>query len=206
MSNQVIQSLCNGCGRETAHDVVWRDARPFALPDGSVEEKKTIAVRCRGCEDCSIRKEIWLHDLGEDEELQNVFYVPPRRWGRPPSWLSKLEGTEPDLKSLLDEVYSATNKDQVRLLSMGIRSALDVVMIKILCGDVGGFEEKLNEMVRKGHLTITQKENLEVVIDAGSASTHRNFKPPEDLLQQMVAVLENLIHQHYVTRPIMLAP
>jgi len=123
--------------------------------------------------------------------------------GRPPTWLNALEEVEPDLKALLEEVYSATNDKQVRLLSMGVRAVLDHVMTKILGADVGGFEEKLKHMVKNDHLTKKQKDNLEIVIDAGSASTHRNFKPPEALIKQMVAVLENLIHEHYVTSPML---
>jgi hypothetical protein len=124
-------------------------------------------------------------------------------WRRAPDWLKEIESTDPDLKGILDEVYSATNDKQVRLLSMGVRSALDYVMTKIIGKDIGSFERKLNEMVEQGHLTERQKVNLNVVIDAGSASTHRSFRPPRQLLEEMVTMMENIIRDHYITGPML---
>jgi hypothetical protein len=65
--------------------------------------------------------------------------------------------------------------------------------------DLGPFEVKLTEMVKRGHLTRKQKENLETVIDAGSASSHRAFRPPRQLLDQMLTVMESMIREHYLT-------
>ena len=101
------------------------------------------------------------------------------------------------------QVWRATNVEQVRLLSMGVRSALDHVMEKILGADMGSFSAKLNEMVKRGHLTSTQKDNLETVIDAGSASAHRGFRPSQDLLDEMLAVMESVIRDHYITGPML---
>jgi Domain of unknown function (DUF4145) len=115
-----------------------------------------------------------------------------------------LKENDPDLKGLLDEVYSATNDKQVRLLSMGVRSALDHVMTKILGADVGSFSAKLDEMVKQNHITSRQRDNLHIVIEAGSASTHRSFKPPQALLDEMLAVTESIIRDHYITGPMLM--
>jgi hypothetical protein len=105
-----------------------------------------------------------------------VIYEPPRSWWRRPSWLADLDKVAPELKTLLDEIYSATNDQQFRLLAMGVRTALDYVMTHMV-GDIGSFEKKLNMMVEKGHLSRDRKQMLEIVIDAGSAAAHRGFKP-----------------------------
>ncbi len=68
---------------------------------------------------------------------------------------------------------------------------------------MGSFSAKLNEMVKRGHLTSTQKDNLETVIDAGSASAHRGFRPSQDLLDEMLAVMESVIRDHYITGPML---
>jgi dihydroxyacetone kinase DhaKLM complex PTS-EIIA-like component DhaM len=86
---------------------------------------------------------------------------------------------------------------------MGVRSALDHVMDKILGADMGSFEANLHEMVKRGHITANQRDNLAIVIDAGSASTHRGFRPPRDLLDEMLAVMENIIRAHYITGPML---
>lgn len=76
-------------------------------------------------------------------------------------------------------------------------------MTRILGGDAGGFEAKLDEMVKQDHLTPKQRENLAIVIDAGSASTHRGFRPPRQLVEEMVIVMENVVREHYVTGPML---
>jgi hypothetical protein len=172
-----------------------------------VAEKKTLVVRCRGCGDYAIREDNWyfsgLPEPETENELVSVNYSPPRNWRRPPNWLENILEIDPDLKGMLDEVYSATNSLQVRLLSMGVRSALDHTMTRILEGDFGSFEAKLDEMVARGHLTQKQRENLDIVIDAGSASTHRNFRPPQELQEEMLSVMESVIREHYITGPML---
>jgi hypothetical protein len=78
---------------------------------------------------------------GFDDVIER--YEPPRLWRRAPDWLRSLHDDDPDLKELLDEVYSATNDKQVRLLSMGVRSALDYVMTKILGADWAPSQQNL---------------------------------------------------------------
>jgi hypothetical protein len=114
-----------------------------------------------------------------------------------------LEDLDPDLTALLKEVYSAANDDQAKLLSMGIRASLDHLMSKMIGGDVGGFEQKLSEMVKQDHLTKSQKESLEVVIDAGSASSHRGYRPSKELIVTMLMTMEGLIQNHYITGPML---
>jgi hypothetical protein len=41
------------------------------------------------------------------------------------------------------------------------------------------------------------------VINASSASAHRGFKPPKDLLEEMLAVMEGIILNHYITGPML---
>ena len=86
---------------------------------------------------------------------------------------------------------------------MGVRAVLDRVMTLILNGDTGTFKNKLNKMVSENKFTQTQAENIEIVIDAGSASSHRAFKPSQELLEEMVIVMENLVREHYITGPML---
>jgi Domain of unknown function (DUF4145) len=195
--------FCNACGRETDHDVVWRNIESAESPSEELFEIELLILRCRGCKECTI--------LQREREVTAAFappdvtetYEPPRLWRRAPDWLPSLQELDPDLKALLDEIYSATNAKQLRLLSMGVRSALDYVMTKILAADLGSFSAKLDEMVKRGHIASKQRDHLAIVIDAGSAATHRGFKPPQDLLDQMLAVMESVIRDHYITGPML---
>jgi hypothetical protein len=201
----VIRSWCNSCCRETDHEVTHIDElSSFEAPDHAVEEK-SVVVSCRGCKDVSIRKETWYFDLVPHEEneggqLTGVIFSPPRLWRRPPNWLPRLEPAEPDLCDILNEIYLATHDGQVRLLATGVRTALDYVMTQII-GDVGDFPAKLREMVAHGHLSSKQKDMLDTVIDAASATAHRGFKPDRALLEEMVDTMETVIRDHYLTGP-----
>lgn len=104
---------------------------------------------------------------------------------------------------LLEEVYSAAHSGQVRLLSMGIRSVLDRMMTMVLDGNVSSFQEKLNGMVAKGHLAAEQASIIEIIIDAGSASAHRGFKPARELLEEMLNVMEGLVRERYISGPML---
>lgn len=160
-------------------------------------------VRCRGCSECALREEELYFNEWEARNLTAVRYKPPRLWRRSPDWLPSLEGMDEVLHDLLGEVYSAVNDEQTRLLSMGVRTALDHVMTKILGADLGNFQQKLDEMVKRRHLTPTQRTNLDIVIEAGSASSHRGFQPRRELLEEMVGVMEGIIREHYITGPML---
>jgi hypothetical protein len=60
-------------------------------------------------------------------------------------------------------------------------------------------------MVAKGNLTAKQTEMLATVIDAGSAAAHRGYKPPKELLREMVITMETVIRDHYLTGPLLRA-
>jgi hypothetical protein len=211
VSEKIIDSWCNSCGRDTAHDIVHlENIATFETPDSEITARK-VAVRCRGCKELAIRNEEWHYDRTPDPLIDNedrvsltvTSYSPPRLWRRRPEWVKELEQTEPDLNDLLNELYLAANDHQVRLLATGVRSALDYVMTKIV-GDVGDFPAKLRAMVNAGHLTQKQSEMLDTVIDTGSAAAHRGFKPPKELLQEMMQVMETVIRDHYLTGPLLI--
>jgi hypothetical protein len=204
---KVIHSQCNLCKRQTEHDVLDIRETSDDGPNGEVNSITNYALRCRGCRDFSARIEQWYFDGAPVEDnrptLTRVEFQPLRLWAWPPEWIGELEALDSDLFGLLTEIYSAANDEQVRLLSMGTRTALDHLMTVVLCADYGPFEKKLSEMVTKGHLTAKQKDELETVIDAGSASSHRAFRPPRQLIQAMLATMEGLVQNHYITGPML---
>lgn len=204
MTDNVVTAPCNLCGHNTEHDVIFRK-NTSTNQEISQANSITEVLSCRGCRDISVRKINFSERNANivQEYMDESQYIPPRLWRRPPNWLVELEQYDPDLKDLLEEVYSATHSKQMRLLSMGVRSALDYVMRLILKKDDGSFQQKLSDMVREGHLTSNQAGNIEIVIDAGSAATHRGFKPPRELLEEMVTVMENLVREYYITGPML---
>ena len=208
MSHDQVGSWCNACHRETSHDVRLNEAESRDDDESSsrVVTTEVAIIRCRGCGTWSIRHKRSVHDRGHapEEGIASVILEPARTWRRRPDWLSQLEADEPSIAALMDEVYRAANDGQHRLLSMGVRAVLDLVMLQVV-GDIGSFEQKLGAMVQSGHLSPRQKDMLETVIDAGSAASHRGFKPARDLPEQMLVVMETIVRDHFVTNPMLQA-
>lgn len=192
-----MQCPCNTCSINTEHNVLYSELLPVQDSDDLIIEKSIFVLRCRGCKTATIREDL----RGFDDQVQTV-YKPPRLWTRSPVWIQKLEELDDNIYNLLVEVYSAANDEQFRLLAMGVRAVLDHLMTRIV-GDIGSFERKLSDMVTKAHISSRQKEMLDIVIDAGSAAAHRGYKPPRDLLEQMVAVMETIVRDHYITGPML---
>jgi len=132
----------------------------------------------------------------------HITYYPPRIKRRRPDWLDNLEDNDPELVALLNEVYDAVDYGNYRLLAMGIRSVMDRVMTMHV-GDFGGFEQKLDALVKKDIISGGQRDLFDTVIEGGSAAAHRGYKPPWDLLDNMLAVMEYLIHQTYISGPML---
>lgn len=195
MAEPPMKCWCDRCGHHTEHDVqVVRSYSDHLRRDPSATFNVLVkALSCRGCNETVLLREA---EGGEPVR------IPPARWRTLPNWHMEVLAHDPTLYSLLREVYSAANDDQPRLLAMGVRAALDRLMNEMV-GDVGTFEQKLDEMVKRGHLGQRQREMLDTVIDAGSASNHRGFKPPKELLLLMLDVMETTIRERYSTGPML---
>lgn len=126
----VLLVHCNTCCAETEHDQLCAEKAYPLQPDGARCLVTTAVVPCRGCRSFAIRREIF-RDVppgspGAETSSPpgEVIYEPPRSWWRPPDWLADLDKVVPELKTLLDEIYSATNDRQFRLLAMGYGARL----------------------------------------------------------------------------------
>jgi hypothetical protein len=191
-----MPSDCNSCGPGREHEILWSSDLPAEQIDGAMSIRASL-VRCQGCKELTLRREVWT-----DFDKSQVSYSPERMWHRQPDWLASIETADPNLFGLLGEVYGA-KEGQVRLLSMGVRAVIDHMMNRILGADRGGFAQKLREMVSVGHISERQRTTLETVIDAGSASSHRGFKPPKELLEEMFIVMEHIVREHFITAPML---
>jgi len=202
MATEAIRRCpCNVCGGETDHDSM--SIGSFAEKDLNGEDVTRLvhAVTCRGCKSVALRDDK-IKKTADGELTIDTRYTPPRLLLQPPNWVRDLEVVDNKLHGLLIELYSAAHEGQQRLVAMAVRAAVDHVMTREL-GDIGGFERKLETMVEQEHISEKQKEMLEVVIDAASATQHRGYRPPFDLLRQMVNVMEYMIYQYYIAGPML---
>lgn len=100
---------------------------------------------------------------------------------------------------LFFEVISAYEKGLFILALSGIRTLIDRYLVKKV-GDIGGFERKLKKMLEDKHISKTQYEILNTIIEGGNASNHRGFRPEEEMVKTFLDVVEDIISLDYKTK------
>lgn len=75
---------------------------------------------------------------------------------------------------------------------MGARPLVDALMNETL-GDIGGFQQKLDELVKQGYLSSQNRISLEAALDAGHAVVHRGHAPKEDDINLVFDIVENML-------------
>jgi len=190
--DQTRRFICRTCQRETNHwpicgkrvdkDNVQTDTHTYSWRISST-------MRCRECSTITFLIDTFVGHTTGDPDIEKTEYFPPLPFRIRPNWLAKLPE---NYRSILDEVYSALDNSLFRLASAGTRTVMDCLIIEQI-GDVGGFEEKVKELISKGIIDSVEQDFLLVLIDAGSASIHRNFKPDEDSIKHMMDILEKIL-------------
>ena len=112
-----------------------------------------------------------------------------------PEWLTKLPDTA---QVLMREVHLAMGAELYALSAMGIRAVVDVISVDLLAGDAGSFIAKVDGLAKAGHLSPSQHNALNAVVDAGNAAAHRGFVPTRDAAQAMLDALEVVLKTAYV--------
>ncbi|WP_309664875.1 DUF4145 domain-containing protein [Tabrizicola sp.] len=116
-----------------------------------------------------------------------------------PDWFQhyRIEGHLVDtiaLSSALNELYRALDAELLVLSSIGIRTAFDVASETLGIEPSLPFAKKLVELVASGKILTSQKEKLEILVEAGSASAHRGWQPDADQVDLQMDILEEFIY------------
>lgn len=202
------KTYCYSCERETNQETLFYDSElgPQEIigrnDEGDDSQSMWTVVaniftlsKCLGCDKINFKNII---RSSPNRETDNVFHFPKKVVRSMPNWTIKLP-----IKyfELIQEIYSSINQGSYILSLIGIRTLLDVYIVKNV-GDIGSFKQKLNQLVANGILTKKKVSALETAIDAGNASAHRGYKPDKETLFQILDIVENLLHSEIVDRPI----
>jgi hypothetical protein len=198
---EIIKAHCNSCLKETNHILVAEKKVGWTDEDDPIDgEFRYGIIECCGCDSVGFRRVstdcVHLNEEGTPREEIN--YFPSAISRRKPEWLSGFFWIEHgEIESLLNEIYVAIHEDLRVLAATGVRTLLDMVITEQV-GDVGNFPSKLSAIEKNGFISPSNREFLEVTIDAGNASAHRGFKPSQKDLKLLLDITENLISSIYV--------
>lgn len=206
-ANKPIQSHCNNCGGVRNHFLLHKEE---VLDKEEVDEYSSFeywdcyeVLKCCGCDKISMRhRSSFSEDRDEfGQEIINTTYYPPSMSRRKPRWMDDISfslnfGID-NIKEILDEVYICLQNDAPRLAVMGVRSLVEHIILEKI-EDKGTFYENVTEFARAGFISDIQKDIIKRALDAGSAVTHRGFKPDKWLVADVVDIAESLVEMLYV--------
>ena len=188
--------MCRTCQRETGH---WPIANGEVKRSYRKLERETASVQTfqvMQCKDCGattycIDTRIHPGPMMGDSYIERTDYFPPLPLRAKPAWYSSLtEGYQ----TILAEIYQAIDNSLFFLSSTGARTALDQLIIEKI-GDVGSFKDKVDKLVANKIIDDTEGVMLLAVIDAGSASAHRSYKPDQEKINHMMDILEAIFYK-----------
>lgn len=191
---------CNRCGHATNHHLLHeerdsgteRDEEGIAMYDWSETYE---LLRCAGCGNVTLRNLSYSSDSQTPTETLYPPSIARRRpaWWNDLMWASLIGATDTDtVYDLLNEVYIALQNDQLRLAAMGIRALFEAVMIN-KTGDKGGFAKNMDAFQHAGYISTRQAQILLTLLEAGSATIHRGWKPSKRDVDTLLDIIETVI-------------
>lgn len=193
-SAEYVKAHCNECGHETNHDCLMRDVDNWSDEDSPVWSRTTNSMlKCRGCGSIKLRRD---YCFSEWDSVQTD-YFPPAVSRKEPNWKHKLKD---DIANLLSEIYSALHADSRTLAVMGARAIIDRVLSDKTT-KVGRFAERLTLLEKKGFISARNAEVLAAALDAGHAAAHRAHTASPAEVNDIMDIVENLLHAVYLNAP-----
>jgi hypothetical protein len=185
--------FCNTCERESTH---------LSLEYGRINIKSSKnngtyqtydVLQCRECSNITFMLSNWIHpgSMMGDPYKTDIIYHPPRSFRSKPNWYKRLDKK---FRAVLDEVYIALDNALLLIASTGTRTAIDK-LIEDKIGNAGTFQQKIETLEKKNIVNNEEKKLLLTVIDAGSASAHRGFRPNKKLINHIMEITESIFYK-----------
>ena len=206
--HEIIVAHCNICGG--SRDAYNRASHSTSRSEREVSWSNTyIILECCGCHNVSILHTHWFSEwdqletdplTGEPKVTRGekvTMWPSPSRRPKPP-WLERLD--DEILRDLLEEIYQALNSGMTILATIGTRTLLDRAMTLCVGDKQLGFKARIDLLEDEGFIGVTEKDILSIIVDAGSASAHRAFTPGSEILETIIATVENFLERQFILR------
>ncbi len=196
MSGNKTKSHCNECGGEKNHEIKAsvKESGSEPFDEGySLDWCTTWEImKCLGCDELSAKKTFY---FSENDGNEVTFYPAPVS-KRKPEWLKGIK--DKALLNLFAELYIVLQAN-APISAVSICRAIIDRIIQIHVGDKGGFVTGIKALKNEGHIAEKELELINFVIEAGSAATHRGWKPENNTyLEVVTGIVENLVERLFV--------
>lgn len=200
-----IKAHCNNCVGFTNHRVLFKDSKSWSTDDELVYggDDYTL-IRCAGCDTVHLKHDSWFSEDWDFEDGYNIttVYYPPSISRRRPKWLNDPTGPfvfgKTEIEKFLTEIYSALQNDSRRLVALGIRALLELIMVEQV-GDNGTIGNNVDKFLGEGHVAVKNQEIFRnQLIETGHATMHRKHVPSSQDIDVLLEITESLIASIYV--------
>lgn len=201
MNTSEKEGYCANCKQDKWSNVKIEYRDHSGIIEGGIWfEKVHRVLECKSCkttfyqrEDiCSEDIEQGYNDDGTTycEAIPSFVYMPPRPKRSRPSWEDHLWKEDSELANIFSELYSAYDNGLAILTAIGIRTAFDRLTEHLNIDPAEKFHEKLSLLLKQGMISQDQRNELAILIDAGSAAAHRGWEPSASELSSLLLLLE----------------
>ncbi|WP_285429163.1 DUF4145 domain-containing protein [Pseudomonas sp. lyk4-R2A-8] len=212
--DQTFKAHCPRCNGVRVCFVHGQLDRPWDWSDGMHEQWGHTVYRlaeCCGCEEVFFHQSSWHsedYDYVYDKESKqdvmchpttNITFPAPEKETEKPDWVWDIATIDPQLFSILNEMYQAYENSSFILASVGLRTAFDRSTEILKIDPSLSLEAKVKHLFNEGFIGETESKNLEVVTDAGSAAAHRAWSPNRDEFKTLLTTLEQFIHRTVIS-------
>ncbi|MCQ6312547.1 DUF4145 domain-containing protein [Citrobacter portucalensis] len=157
-------------------------------------------LECCGCELVFYYRDAWSYDkidavvIGKQFHMISTIPDSNKAFERP-MWGLFINGKDEVLYKILCEVYSAAEHGLFILASIGLRTAFDRTTEIIGINPNLRMFEKVNAVFEQGYVGKTERDQLDVITNAGNAAAHRGWTPQIDDLIPMLRTMERFIEK-----------
>ncbi len=213
MTATIVKANCPECDGErvcevhgaTATKWYWESTDGQHSAYGGADHS---LLQCRGCETVFYLKSSWdSEDIDHYYELdgstggnyaRTVTSYPTPTSKTKPQWFTTIQKADQQLAGILGETYVAYDASLFILATVGIRTAIDRTTELLGIDPAKPFKDKLDDLQSGGWIGDTEKEILDVVIDAGSAAAHRGWSPDAAEAALLITVLEVFLQKVFI--------
>lgn len=210
MENLIVWAHCPKCNAEKNSKVIKEYAEMWQDEEYPICGSITFRIlKCQGCNEVFIQKEElfsenstheW-NDLKQDWEevmIPEITYWPALVLREQPKWIWGIKKLNPEIASLLDELYSAVNNNLYILAAIGTRTVIDKATELLNIAPGNDFRAKLAELVKKEMISEKDRTHLQTLTNAGSAAAHRGWRPSHEDLEHMLDIMEIFLNRMFI--------
>lgn len=203
-----VWGWCPSCRGKRKATVVFEKStsltNDFGVAANSISHR---VLECNGCESVYFSRVGRFRNITVDtpNEEEAEPFGPPQEDFYPlvqvrekPTWINDLWEIDPVIAEWYSDIYFCLDNNKNGLAAIAVRTVIDRTLIALGCSETVSFNKKIQWAIENGHILQSEKEIFENLFDAGSAATHRGWRPDYSGIITLIVHLEAIIRRVFI--------